>query len=367
MKPTYKRRFILALVLFFLVLGGFFFMNNTYFYYKHPIVKIDSVQTVSSREVSGVNGRTETYYTQSLQGRIMNGSHKGETVTLSNEYSKSGVKSESYSKGDALFVTLSQDGGTLKATIDWARRDSYLFFIGGIFLLFLMLVSGRQGLMTLLSLIINVAVFCGCMFYFDTDTFFGGVWMSMVAFFCISTLVLVSGFHKKTAGAVLSTLVTVTVVYGIYRIMVSTSSDLPYEMLAYVITPLPLKQIYMVSVITGMLGAVMDVAITVNASVSEITATSGNISVKSLIISIREIGHDVMGTMINVLFFTYLSTSLPSVILKIHSGYSLGTIVRYEYIFDIVRFLTGALGIVLAIPVSGAIAILLFRRGGKNR
>ena len=66
--------------------------------------------------------------------------------------------------------------------------------------------------------------------------------------------------------------------------------------------------------------------------------------------------------MINVLFFSYISASLPLEILKIRSGYTLTSILRYDLVFDFARFLLGAIGIVLAIPVSGGIALLLCRK-----
>lgn len=361
---NFRRKIILILLLALLILAGFLVLSNTYFYYDTPIMKVTSVEQISAQDKTGVNGRTETLYTQRLTGTIQNGSYKGTTITCENQYSNSQVTSEKYNPKDRLFVKLTEGESNLKATVLFARRDPYLFLLVSIFLLFLILVSKKYGLMTLLSMILNIAVFCFCLYHFESYTFFKWIWILVVVFFCIMTLLLVSGFHKKTWGAILSSIATVLIVYSLYQLLVSSSSEIPYEMMSYTLTPLPLKNIYMVSVILGMLGAVMDVAITVNASVSELVHTSPEISIKGLVGSIREIGYDIMGTMVNVLFFTYLSASLPTILLKIHSGYGFATIIRYEYVFDIIRFLIGAIGIVLTIPVAGFISVLLFRKGG---
>ena len=37
-----------------------------------------------------------------------------------------------------------------------------------------------------------------------------------------------------------------------------------------------------------------------------------------------------------------------------------------DYIFDIVRFLIGSIGIVISLPISGIIAVLLFKKGFRK-
>ena len=38
----------------------------------------------------------------------------------------------------------------------------------------------------------------------------------------------------------------------------------------------------------------------------------------------------------------------------------------FDYIFDIVRFLIGSIGIVISLPISGIIAVLLFKKGFRK-
>ena len=54
--------------------------------------------------------------------------------------------------------------------------------------------------------------------------------------------------------------------------------------------------------LTG-LGAIMDVAVTISAATGEIVRKNPDVSLRKLIHSGREIGYDIMGTMINVLPF----------------------------------------------------------------
>lgn len=357
MIKTYKKKTIIYMIIWLLFIVGCIIFANSYSFYGSPVMKVSGQMVVSQRDKSGVNGKTETYYTQELTGTIKNGEYKGQTVTVTNEYSASQLTTEKYHKGDKIFVRLIEKNGSLGGSVLYERRDTYLVVIAGIFFLSLIMVSGKRGFLTFLSLVVNIGVFCACLKFCDNRDFFQWIWIGVTVFFSIVTLLFAGGFHRKTLGAVISTIITTAAVYFIYQLLVAHEDTVPYEMMDYVITPVPLKKIYMISVILGFLGAIMDVAITINSSVSELVRTSSFRSARELFGSVREIGYDIMGTMINVLFFSYLSSSLPSIIVKLHSGYRMSTIIRYSYVFDIVRFLIGAIGLVIAIIVSEAVAV----------
>lgn len=338
--------------------------SNNYRFYKETILKVTKTVNEATQNQVGVNGNEEQYYRQKITGRIMNGSRKGETITFDNSYSYSEVFMEKYKKGDRLFIKFEADNSV---TIQNVKRDSYIVLLLSVLVLSLLLISKRQGFFTILSLIINISTFYLCLSVFHLGQFLDWVWIALVFFFTFVTLLLTSGIHKKTFGAILSALATFGIVYVVYYFFVWKDDTIPYEMISYAYGPLPLKNIYMVSVIFGSLGAIMDVSITIHSSVSELIAATPDITLRKLIRSIQEIGYDIMGTMVNVMFFSYLSSSLPIAILKMQSGFGLGVIYRYEYIFEMIRFLLAAIGIVLAIPVSGFIATLFVWKGLKHQ
>ena len=59
----------------------------------------------------------------------------------------------------------------------------------------------------------------------------------------------------------------------------------------------------------------MDVAITMSTSIFGLYEKNNDIPVKALKTSGMEIGKDIMGTMTNILFFAYISGSIPMLIL----------------------------------------------------
>ena len=114
----------------------------------------------------------------------------------------------------------------------------------------------------------------------------------------------------------------------------------------------------------------MDVAITINSSVEEIVVSGGAKGLKEIINSIKGISNDIMGTMINVLFFTFVGDEIPINILKMANGYNMITLFSNGAAFEVIRFLIGAIGIALAVPVSGFFAVVLrarmIRKGGET-
>ncbi|MEG1595935.1 MAG: YibE/F family protein [Lachnospiraceae bacterium] len=355
--------FFIAAILFIVSL---FFVANNYALYEQTIALVTQVSSVPSKEVSGPNGKAERYRLQTVTAIVKNGEWKGREVTFQNEYSNSGTRTEKFKTRDRLFIQITPINNTYSVSILGIKRDTYVFFLIGLVILLLLFVSNIRGLFTLLSVLINVALFCVSLVFFNKSEFFSQVWVLLLSCFCLITIVVSSGFKKKTLGAILSTMITILLVLLLCKFLVFNNNEIPFETMSYLSGPDNLSDIFIISVMIGLLGAVMDVAITINSSVWEIIQTNSSICTRDLILSIKEIGYDIMGTMINVLFFAYMSSSLPIIVLKLHSGYDLNTIFRFGVIFDVIRFLVGSIGIVLAIPVSGLIAVLISKRGATH-
>lgn len=177
---------------------------------------------------------------------------------------------------------------------------------------------------------------------------------------------LLGGFSRKNVGAIISTLITTSLIYVLYKLIIELTGDLHYELMDYISGPNDIENIFLSGVIIGCLGAVMDVSITINSAVNEIVNSKSSVTLKQLVKSIREIGHDIMGTMINVLMFSYIGGSLTIVILKIINGYNLARMIQFDISFEIIRFLIGSIGIVAAVPISALVAVLFFRKGMKK-
>ena len=73
--------------------------------------------------------------------------------------------------------------------------------------------------------------------------------------------------------------------------------------------------------------------------------------VKALKTSGLEIGKDIMGTMTNILFFAYISGSIPMLILYLKNASPLMFTLSMNLSLELARALAGGIGIVLTIPI----------------
>ncbi len=330
--------------------------------YQTTIARVMRAETAYDRSETGPGGQTEMHYAQTLALRILNGPDAGRTATAQNAYAQSLVASEKYAAGDDLFVGLSEESGVLTAVVTGEKRDVIVALLAGLFVAGMIWVARWRGILTVASFLFNLGVFCVCMKFYMDGVPLSRLRMVMICAFLISTLLLAGGLTKKALGAILASLITLILTALLYRAAVALAGEPPYELMDYIFVPEDLEDIFLAGVLIGCLGAVMDVAITICSAVSELVRTAGPLSYREIAEAVREIGNDIMGTMVGVLLFSYLSGSLPIILVKVMNGYSFGSMVRFHALFELIRFLAGSIGIVLAIPVSGVIAAALLAR-----
>ena len=361
-KEKRKRIISICAVIFLLMAAMVFTYNNYFFLYKEDVVKITAVKNEEVYEKEGLNGEVEKYYNQEITAIIKSGEYKGKSITLNNTCSYSGVKDEGYKKGNYLFVSLSGSEDKLSANILSVKRDMYVMVLICVFILGIVIFAGKKGVLSIISIIMNIIIFTYALNEYVNGKDILKLCNLMIILFTMISLILASGINKQTVCAIISTLISVALIFIIYKITKENFEQPEYMMMEYITNPEHLDHIFMAGVLIGGLGAIMDVAISISVAVNELINKDKNISVKNLISSVKEIGYDIMGTMINVLFFTYMCGTIPMLILKIKNGYKFLSIIKFQIPFEIIRFLVGAIGIVVTIPISGFIAITILKK-----
>ncbi len=95
----FHKKYLLAGIYIIFVI---FTCCNSQFYHT-PLAKICSVTEKQTLSREGTRGSKEYYYTQNITARILNGSHKGEKITVSNEYTSSQVQTRNIIKETPFF------------------------------------------------------------------------------------------------------------------------------------------------------------------------------------------------------------------------------------------------------------------------
>ena len=347
---------IIFIVLFIVSAISLVFVYNDDFLYSKQIIKITKIDTISKEASQNSLGLEEKYYTRKITGIITNGKQKGKKKSVLYDESYSSVITDKYKINDKIIIDAS--GIELK-------RDFYLTLMIVVFLNLLYIVGSYKGLLSVLSVILNLVIFyIGLFLYFKGINLLFLCVIEMIIFSIIS-LILASGFNMKTLSAIVSVIISTLVMLIIIVIIVNFTGykGINFNELSFL--TVPIEDIILPELLIGTTGAIMDVAITISSSISELIQKDNNISEKNLKKSAREIGKDIMSTMSNVLFFTYLCSGLPIFVLALRNGFSMYNYISTNFTLELTRFLIGSIGIVLTIPVSAHTSIKLMKRGAK--
>ncbi len=348
-----KKKIILMLFIIFSI-GILYFVYNDDFLYKKEIIKIKSIETIYTTSSYNELGLEEQYYTKNITGYVTNGQDKGNIKSYKYEETYSSVVTDKYKVGDKIFI--------YKGEIDGLKRDFYITLLVVIFIDLIYVVGEVKGLLSVVSVLLNVIVF-----YIGLTLYTKGINLLFICIvesiiFSIISLFIAGGINKKTIASILSVITCVFILLVGMLLLIKVFGYSSINLNEFSFLTVPVEDIILPELLIGGLGAIMDVAITISASVSELIEKDKNISVKNLNKSSKEIGKDIMSTMSNVLFFTYLCGGLPIFVLAVRNGFSAITYITTNFSFELTRFLIGSIGIIMTIPISTYISIRLFRR-----
>lgn len=351
-----KKKLILILLIIVGIISLIFIYNDD-FLYKNNIMKITKIETKNIDESENTLGLKEKYYYKDITGTITNGKDKGKTKTIEYEETYSSVVTDKYRTGDKVFI--------IHNSIDGLKRDFYVAILLFIFIISIYIVGEKKGLLSIVSVVLNSIIF-----YLGLSLYFKGLNILILCIiesiiFSILSLFIAGGINKKTMSAIISVIVSTIILLLMMLIVVKITnySGVSFNELSFL--TVPPEDIILPELLIGSLGAVMDVCITMSSSISELIDKDKNISVKNLNISSKQIGKDIMSTMTNVLFFTYLCAGLPIFVLAIRNGYTIYNYITSNFSLELSRFLVGSIGIVMSIPISTFISIKIFKRGEK--
>lgn len=354
-------------VLLLSLLGSVYFIQHNHGFYGQAIATVTEVSVEETQELSDLYGNEDMLYTQRITGEIRNGEHEGQAIELENEYSLSGANDHEYRTGQDLFVFIDEtagDGANLSGTIDNVKRDQYVLAITWIFILVLLAIGKKQGFYSIVSLALNAVILSYALdIYIRTENANLLMITSVsVLLFTVTSLLLVNGFNEKTYAAIVSTMLGVfaALLLASFAIWTSGGNGLNYEEMQFLSRPY--EAVFMAGLFIGSLGAVMDVGITMSASIFTLYEKNPDISIEAMKTSGIDIGKDIMGTMANILFFVYISGSIPMLLLYLSNGATWPFSFSITLSLEIARALAGGLGIVLTIPIGIFTSIFFIKR-----
>lgn len=374
-KLTQKKTLLKLTALALAALAIVVFVKHDYSFYDQTIATVTHIEESQTGIKTGFDGNyeyEEEYLTQKLTLTIRNGQHEGQTVYAENSCTASGVYDTRYEKGDDVFVenlaeaSASEDGSRqLTGRVTGLKRDWFVALVLALLFALFLAVGGREGALTILSLILNILCFWWMLSLYLKGTNILLLTAPMAVFFTAMLLFFMHGFNRKSMIALAATLCSVAATTLIAWIVLRAGGSVDYEFMDYLVQPYEQRDadmIFLSEIIIGSLGAIMDIVVTITMTVDQVTAHNPQISARELLRSCRTVGDDIVGTMLSIMFFSNVAAAIPFIILSMRNGIAFAAILRYHSFFEIARFLTGSIGIVLSIPAAAFIAVWYYTR-----
>lgn len=313
---------------------------------------------------------------QLAEVEITRGPYKGQRHTILNSLTGHPLFDLRLTAGKRVLLwgEVSQDGTLRQVYLQDYARDHYLYLVIGLFVLALVVVGRRKGVITVLTLIVTLFAVWQVLLPLLLRGYSPiPVTVLVAAVITIITLLAIGGLQRKTFAAAIGTvggvLVAGTLAYlvgGAANLTGFSSEDA--QMLLYLETSIDVRGLLFAGIIIGALGAVMDVAMSISASSHEVYCVNPAICMRDQIKSAMNVGRDVMGTMANTLILAYVGTAMPLLLLFMGHRTPYTTVFNSDLVAtEVVRALTGSIGIVSAIPLTAVASGLLTARPRSHR
>lgn len=339
---------------------------------------VGKVRTVSAPQVNGeLLSSTGMKSTRSIVNvEIIEGKLKNKTVDVANEITDNPVFNIECKPGQEVVLSVvTTPGGKYEVNIADYHRAPALGWLLMVFLILFVVFGGKQGLKSLLGLVISVMLIAFVLLPLSLHGFNP---LLVAIFICLvatgASMYFVAGLSKKSLSAVLGTLGGVLAagiaaqVVIVQAPLTGLSSEEAQILRGSVLGQPPpfYSGLLAAGMLIGALGVIMDVGISIASAVSEVSKNKADLTVKELYQSGMNVGRDIMGTMTNTLILAYTGSALP--LLMLISQIPSNKLINLDLVAtEVASAISGSLGLVLTIPLTAYFAARLMATDNRTR
>lgn len=322
------------------------------------------VVEIADEKIETVPGFDITTRTQTVTAELVNGDREGELVTFRNDFSQ-------LKEGDRFFLVYTKTvDGFERYAVQEVDRTIPLAVLVLVFVGAVLLLSGWQGVRSLVSLVVSVGVvvfvllpllLAGYPLVPTTILVAGGI--------LVIAIVATHGWNMRSAVALAGTWIAVALTGVLSKVFVAStsltgfSSDESVFLNVSTNGTLDFTGLLLAAIIIGVIGVLDDIAITQVAVVRELWEHDNTINPRELYRKALRVGKEHVGALVNTLVFAYVGASLPLLLLFFGTSASAITLINQEVLTtEIVRTIVGSIGLILTVPITTALAVWLRKR-----
>lgn len=333
------------------------------------IVRAKVIEVVSERteEIAGTDASATV---QTLRVEALEGTQKGLVLELENDYIPLG-------EGETFYLRHTKDAfsGIDRYAVSGPDRLPALGLLAVLFLAVLLFFGGKQGARGLLALVGGLCV----IMYVLLPAMLAGYPPVAVAMAVSAVIVVVGsyvthGVTRTTSAAVVGMVATIGITGLLAHLAIGWSQLSGYsgEEVTYLFFntggALDLVGLLLAGIMIGLLGVLYDAAIGQAVAVEELFAAGNHLKPHEVYKRGIRIGREHIGALVNTLAIAYVGVSLPLLLLiQTSSEQSIWLTINQEiFATEIVRTIVGSIGLILAVPITTAIAVWMLarKRGG---
>lgn len=339
---------------------------------ENSVTEEEQIERAIVLEVEQADGAglEEGFYTEILSVRLeyLSGDKKGEEFESFHYLTGNPSFDFNLSPGDKVLVDVQEVNGVTEAHIVEYVRDTYIYIVLGVFVALLILLGGKKGIKTILTLSLTLFLLLkvllpGLLAGYSPILLTIGISIIIT----VVTILFVGGNNIKSYSAIIGVLGGVLIA-GLIAYVVGNQirltgiSSQEAGMLMYIPqgVDFDFSGLLFAGIIMGALGAVMDVGMSIASAMEEIRAVDPSISTKKLILAGMNVGKDIMGTMANTLILAYIGSMIPLLLLFTAYQEPFISIINMDLIAtEVIRALSGSIGLILSIPLTAITSGLL--------
>lgn len=271
-------------------------------------------------------------------------------------------------EGDSVVIQTQEINGERQYVVSDVVRRTPLIWLALIFVAAVILFGGIGAVRSFIGMVISLFV----LGLFMIPRILAGDPPLLIAFISslfimLVTFILCHGWNRKTlaafGGTAASLLLTALLATG-FSVYARITGRADEEML-FLLSDYPnlnTHGIVLAGILIGTLGVLDDITISQASSVFELRKANITMTIRQLYNSALRIGRDHIAAAINTLVLAYAGSALPLLLLVFSAGAgeSLWTFINRETMaIEILRTLTGSIGLLAAVPLTTIVAAFL--------
>lgn len=302
---------------------------------------------------------------------IMSGRFKGYVETIENNFTGVPHRDLHLKRGDQVLLLLHVDGGRIHSIgVKEFARDRYLYVLAGLFIVALILIGWLKGLKALISLVLAVfVVFLVVLPVVSKGSKPLGLALPAILLVGAVTIILFGGFKIRTGAAIIGMATgllctwAVAAIFGNATKLTGLSGEIQSVFAGQLPAEINLQGLLFIGIIFGVLGAVVDLSLSVAATVFKLREEDSLLAAKELFIAGCQRGKGKLARMINLYGLAVLGCTLPFFLLLAAAGTDYLSAVNMSLVgAEGVRVLAGFFGLLATLPLTAFASALLAKR-----